>query len=376
MAKPPKSHLHPALHTPIYLAIRVAAAAVQIAGTRASVRAAKPVVRAVAGSPMLRKRLARAVANLRVAYPSWSDERLRELAVRSYEHLVTLGVETFCAPRQLTEEGWHNHISLGDIDPAVRSLIGGRPCMLITGHSGNWEMLGYGLALLGFPIHALYRPLDMAPLDRWLRETRELRGMTLVDKFGALRQLPALMQGGAPLAFVADQNGGDRGIFVPFFNRLTSTYKAIGLLALQHDADIICGFTRRLGPEETVAHGLARGRRLPAGGPDDLRFQLELTDLIRPEDWKAHPDPLFYLTARYRRSIEQMVRMAPEQYLWMHRVWRSRPRHERLGRPFPPALREKLATLPWMTSDDIEAVVEHSARDARTLAETGSDRLS
>src|SRR5438093_153975 len=72
------------------------------------------------------------------------------------------------------------------------------------------------------------------------------RGMTLVDKFGALRQLPRLVQGGAPVAFVADQNAGDRALFVPFFNRLASTYKSIGLLALQFDATIVCGFARRL----------------------------------------------------------------------------------------------------------------------------------
>ena len=70
------------------------------------------------------------------------------------------------------------------------------------------------------------------------------------------------------------------------------------------------------------------------------------------------------------------VRDAPEQYLWMHRIWRSRPRHERMNRPFPGAFVEKLRSLPWVTEADIEAIKEHSVRDTRTLLETGQDRLS
>jgi Kdo2-lipid IVA lauroyltransferase/acyltransferase len=71
-----------------------------------------------------------------------------------------------------------------------------------------------------------------------------------------------------------------------------------------------------------------------------------------------------------------MVRRAPEQYLWMHRLWRSRPRHERSGREFPAAFEEKLRALPWMTGDELERIKDQSARDAAELARLGTDRLS
>jgi KDO2-lipid IV(A) lauroyltransferase len=99
-----------------------------------------------------------------------------------------------------------------------------------------------------------------------------------------------------------------------------------------------------------------------------MRYAVETTDVFGPEDWATHPDPLFYLTARYRRAIETMVRRAPEQYLWMHRLWRSRPPHERQGKPLPDSMRRKLELLPWMTSADVERVVDRSARDGRELA--------
>ena len=95
-----------------------------------------------------------------------------------------------------------------------------------------------------------------------------------------------------------------------------------------------------------------------------MSYHIDVIDIILPEEWDAQPDPLFYITARYRRAIEKMVKMAPDQYLWMHRYWKSRPRHERLQREFPGALKDKLLALPWMTPQELETIMEHSAKDA------------
>ena len=89
------------------------------------------------------------------------------------------------------------------------------------------------------------------------------------------------------------------------------------------------------------------------------------TDIIRPEDWADQPDPLYYITARYSRALEQMVREVPEQYLWIHRRWKSRPRHERRGRPVPPRLRAKIHALPWLDADEADSIIETSDRAAR-----------
>lgn len=347
-------------HGPLSFAIRGAMSLALVAPPEAAIGLARSTGRWFGGLRANRKRLGRAKENLRIAFPEWDEDRVHEYGLRSYEHLLALAVEICYGPRLLTEEGWLNRVEISPIAPTVEVLLSGRPMVLITGHCGNWEVLGYTVALMGFPIHALYRKLDFEPLDRWVTETRGRRGMTLVDKFGAVQRLPALMRDGAPPAFVADQNGGDRGVFVPFFGRLTSTYKSIGLLAMQFNADVICGFTVRKEPEP--------------GQP--VGYRLEVTDTFGPADWATHPDPLFYLTARYRRGIETMIRKVPDQYDWIHRVWRSRPRHERVGRPFPANLREKIRLLPWITDEDMARIEDHSARDARTLVETGATRLS
>jgi KDO2-lipid IV(A) lauroyltransferase len=362
MAKPPKAKTPRWLHQPTYHIVRTGVAAMTILPPSAMLPMMARLGRAYGDSSLNRKRLERAHKNIAAAFPRWSSDEVHACAVRSYEHLFRLAAEVAYAPRLLNDDAWPGRLALGDIGPAVDTLLNVRPTILITGHVGNWELLGYTLALLGFPMHALYRPFDLPQLDRWMRSTRSRRGLVLVDKFGALRQLPELVAGGAPIGMVADQNAGDRGLFVPYFNRLSSTYKSIGLLAMQFNATIICGYARRLESSPAEVR--------------DMQYAIDLVDRFGPEDWSTHPDPLFYLTARYRRAIETMVRRTPHQYLWMHRIWRSRPKHERAHRPFPDALMEKLRLLPWMTASDLDAIRTNSERDARTLAETGQTKLS
>lgn len=357
-----------------YLSIRAALGAMLTGEMGPNVRGAAALGRAFGGARFNRKRLARAVDHLAVAFPDWSLDQREEYALKAYEHLFQLAVEMAYTPRLLTDDGWADHLRLGDLMPAVQRILPGsgperRPCVLITGHCGNWELLGYALALLGFPTYALYRPLDLEPMDRWVRAQREKRGLVLLDKFGAVEALPRVMATGGSVGFVADQNAGDRGLFVPFFGRLASTYKTIGLLALQYNAPIVCGMARRLvWSRDAEAEEAVGGVGFQDWSGEPFRYRLDVIDTIDPQDWAGRSDPLFYITARYRRAIEQCVLRAPEQYLWMHRYWKSRPRHERLGRPFPGALRAKLEELPWITPAEIERIEEWSRRDAAEIA--------
>lgn len=345
-------------HTPIYAFARAAIAAFQIFPVEQNLRTMRSVGEAIATAPWNRKRVQRAVDNLAWCFPEWSPERVNDAAVEAYRRLFALAIEMAYTPRLITRDGWTDRVRLGHFGPALESLIRGGPTLLITGHCGNWEVLGYTLAELGFPMHALYRPLDLKPLDRWVRETRAGAGLELLDKFGAGHRLPEILKKGEPVAFIADQNAGDRGIFVPFFNRLASAYKSIGLMAIRYDTPIICGGAR------SVPRWSGEGSPYPTVPGADFHYEIDVTDVIYPEDWKSHEDPLFYITARYRRAIEMMVRRAPQQYLWMHRYWKSRPSFEMEGKPFPPRLREKILSLPWTTPESLARLEEQSARDS------------
>lgn len=287
------------------------------------------------------KRRERAVGNISNCFPHLDSDRVHEIAERSAQHMFQLFiVDAVAGPRLVTPASWPRYIELGRIGSTLDRFRPGQPLMLVTGHCGNWELLGLFLTTLGYDFTALARPLDNPLINDWALNMRQARGMRVITKWGATEILPELLERGGRVGFIADQNAGDQGLFVPFFGRLASTYKSIGLLALRYDVPIITGIMRRK--------------------PNQLRYVLDIEDIIDPEDWVDQPDPLFYISCRYSRAIEFMIRRNPEQYLWMHRRWKSRPKFEREGKPFPRRLRQKLEALPWMMPDELHRIIDQS----------------
>jgi KDO2-lipid IV(A) lauroyltransferase len=327
-----------------YLAARTASMVLTSFSVRTNLRTA-----AFFGRQMYRfdhRHRNRARNNLALAFPQWDSDRLDRVTAASFEHFVQLAVEVCHTPRLLHMDTWGRHTRVQNLAPAMRLLNRSKPAILLTGHLGNWEVLGYLLATLGFHIEALARPIDNPLINDWLLGIRQKRGLTILTKFDATDRMVQVLNNGGVLGFIADQNAGDKGLFVPFFGRLASTYKSIALLAMHQNVPIICGYAHRIKAEDQL-------------GPA-FRHELGVVDKINPEDWADRSDPLYYITARYVRAIETMVRMRPDQYLWMHRRWKSRPRFERLGQPMPRSLRKNLEHLPWMTQPTMDQLLASS----------------
>ncbi len=282
----------------------------------------------------VRRHRERAIGHLTRSFPDLSPSEIESLAEQSVESLFQMFmVETVAIPRLLTPTAWVKYVRTARIEESLRLLVGRDPVLFVTGHCGNWELLGFVLALIGFRMSALARPLDNPWIDRWLRSVREARGLEVITKWGATSEVQRLIEAGGRVGFIADQNAGDDGLFVPFFGRLASSYKSIGLLAMRYQIPIVIGAATRCHQK--------------------FSYELDQVDIVHPRDWKDQPDPLFYITARFNRAIETAIRRAPEQYLWVHRRWKSRPAHERLGKRMPERLLEKLKSLPWMTDEEL-----------------------
>ncbi|MEX2672076.1 MAG: lysophospholipid acyltransferase family protein [Phycisphaeraceae bacterium] len=289
-----------------------------------------------------RRHRERAHEHLRMAMPDLPEARIAEIAECSMQHFLKLGTEVMFTTRLIQQDTWAHHVHLHNLQESLDLVLSDRPTILVTGHYGNWEVLGYVMGLLGIDLSAIARPIDNPLVNRWLLGVRERRGMRIITKFGATDSMVDVLENGGTLAFIADQNAGNKGMFVPFFDRLASTYKSIGLLALRYNAPVICGYARRWNT--------------------GFGFDVGTTDIIRPEDWQQAEDPLFYLTARYTRAIETMIREDPQQYLWLHRRWKSKPRFERLGKPMPDGLRQQLLSLPWLDENDVQKLQTLSHR--------------
>jgi len=329
------AHYGPVKMWTTYVAARMAAAAVGAFPIDPNLGTAAAIGRVL--HRLDKRHRLRAEASVAACFPQWSADRVSRTVRASNEHLVRLAVEVIQAPRQISPDRWADRLHLTRMGPAIDILTSDRPSILLTGHVGNWEVLGFYLAVLGLDADAVARPLDHRLINDWLLGIREHRGMRIITKWDATQRMLEVLGRGGALAFIADQNAGDKGLFVPFFGRLASSYKSIGLLAIREQVPVVCGYAHRKGP--------------------GFHYELGVADVIQPDDWQDRPDPLYYVTARYARAIETMVRMQPEQYLWMHRRWKSRPRHERLGKPMPKALRQNLEPLPWMDQAQMDRLL-------------------
>jgi KDO2-lipid IV(A) lauroyltransferase len=251
----------------------------------------------------------RAMGNLRRSFPDMSEKECRRLARESMRQMFMLGVEVLFTTRLIHVNTFTKYIELGNFNTALKLLLSkSRGLIMLTGHYGNWEILGYALATLGFENTSVARPLDNPYINHWMLGVRENMGQRIIAKKGATEEVTqALSQRGA-VGFIADQNAGPKGIFVDFFGRKASTYKSIALLAMEYEVPVVIGYARRIN--------------------HSFRFQIGISDIIWPEDWKTQDDPLRYVTQRYTAGIEKFVREDPGQYLWVHRRWKTRPKGE------------------------------------------------
>jgi KDO2-lipid IV(A) lauroyltransferase len=289
--------------------MRLAGAIIQMSNVRLSIRTAHFLGRGL--YKYYARGRERALENLRASYPEKSNDWIERVARSSFEQLARLPFEVFLNPRLLRRSTYLNYF---DVDgegfaPMFKHIKSGRGLIMVTGHYGAFETLGYAMAARGMQPYSVGRPIDNPYIDRYLRRVREREGQRIIDKKGAVDQMEQVLSSGNILGLVADQNGRRKDIFVDFFGRKAATYKSIGLLAMQHNVPIVVGFCRRLGGQ--------------------YRFKVGTNRFIEPHEWQQQENPLQWITAEYTRAIEEFVREEPEQYWWLHRRWRTRPPAER-----------------------------------------------
>lgn len=182
-------------------------------------------------------------------------------------------------------------------------------CLMVTGHYGNFEIMGYILGLFDYDIYSIARPLDNPFVNKWLYGVRERHGQKIINKKGSSNEFGDLLGQGSTICFIGDQDAGKKGCFVDFFGRKASAYKSIALAALYYNVPVGIAVSRRIG--------------------NKFSFEVEVIRVIMPEEWKDKDDPVRWLSQEYNVALEEGIRKDPSQYWWLHRRWKTQPRQKK-----------------------------------------------
>ena len=253
----------------------------------------------------------RAIENLKKSFPDKDADWINNTGQRSFQQLVMLVIDILWTPRLVKKGKWRDIAGFKSVERLKWMMAEKKGILLATAHYGNFEIMGYLLGMHDFEIYSVARPLDNKFINKWLYSVREKHGQKIIDKKGASAYMGDILQNGAALGFIADQDAGKKGMFVDFFGRKASTYKSIGLIAINHNMPIAVGYSRRIG--------------------NQFKFEMCCSRIIKPYEWQDKENPLEWITAEYTKAIEDFIREEPAQYWWLHRRWKHRPRAEKLA---------------------------------------------
>jgi len=239
-------------------------------------------------------------ANLRAAFCGEKTPReIKKITKGVYKHLA----EIFCeivAFTKMDKRYIEKYIDV--VNPENFLKVKGHPdgVVLLTAHFGNWELSGAVSAVRGFPLIVLAREQGMKNLNALLDRIRELKGLEVIRKGITTRYIVEALHQGKMIGMVGDQDAGKAGELIPFFGRPVSTASGSARIASRTGAYMLPAFIRRVkGPYH----------RLTIEEP----IKIQKGEDIRP-----------YLL-KYNKLLEEHVRACPEQWLWVHKRWKTTP---------------------------------------------------
>ena len=243
--------------------------------------------------------------NLELAFPEMRQSQRRILLHGCFESLGRLlGVFShFATANPGTLRQMIDCEGLEHIEAARQS---GRGVILFTGHVGAWELSSFALSLFGCPLSFLVRRIDNPKIEKLIEGRRTRLGNRTIDKRSAAREMLQILQTGGTLGILVDLNTLDReGTFVDFFDVAASTTFVLAKLALRTEAAV-----------------------LPVFAPwdqDRRRFLLKVDQPLSFERTGNDAEDARRLTQLFTNVVEKYVRRYPDQWLWIHRRWKTRP---------------------------------------------------
>lgn len=254
-------------------------------------------------------RLARhADVNLQLAFPQLSERSRAQLRRATFVNLGRLLGEVSQFPR-LSPENISNLVVYEGLENYLTAKARGNGVLLLTGHIGAWELSSFAHSIYGYRLSFLKRKIDNPLVERLVESYRSRFGNSSIDKRGSLRDVIRTLKEGGVVGILADLNTTrEEGVFVDFFGLLACTTAGVAMLAQRTGAAVLPGYI--VWDEAAGVHRLC--------------FEPSI-ETVNTGDRKADT---VNNTARYTQALERIIRRYPDQWLWIHRRWRTRPQGE------------------------------------------------
>jgi KDO2-lipid IV(A) lauroyltransferase len=246
--------------------------------------------------------------NLELALPELSEAERLVLLRRVYRNLGWQLAE-FCQMADYTLEQANRIIHYKGLENYLAARERGKGVLVLTGHLGAWELSSFYHSLAGHPMGMVIRRLDNPLVDRFVNRIRCLHGNRVIHKDDFARGLIASMRANETVGILMDTNmTPPQGVFVPFFGVAACTASGMARVAAKTGAAVVPGF---LAWEESEG-----------------RYVLHFGARIEVLDTGDAEQDAVVNTARFTAVLEASIRRYPDQWLWMHRRWKTRPAGE------------------------------------------------
>lgn len=293
-----------------YAALRSVVAAFSVLPMAVSYRIGETLMAlALAIMPRYRQRVRE---HLDIAFGDTEDDAWKERVGRAcHRYLAWYFVEVLVAPRLLRKPKWLARVDLTEVDRVFRrdGILATSGAVVVSSHQGAAEIGSLAMALSGWPHAGIIRELDNPYLWEFILRERAGIDRPVLTKKGALRQAFRQLRAGGIVALLNDQDSRGSGVFVPYFGRLAKTHEGAATLAITGKSPVYVLFCIRTAPRT-------------------FAFKIHCRGPLAYTPSGDHATDVYALTAAMNAELEAMARRYPEQMMWAHRRWKSRPPEE------------------------------------------------
>lgn len=243
------------------------------------------------------------IKELSISFPEKSKSEIKHIAKNTYKMFIKTVIDMAFFPK-LSDRTIENMMVYENENIVNEALARGKGMIFMSAHFGNWELTALAFSK-SRPMSVMVAKQSNPFVDKMINDIRTKKGFKAIDKDDkmAFRHILKTLRANETIAFLADQDAGRQGVFVPFFGRLASTPKGPALFAIKAGAPIV----------------VALGVRQP-----DQKIKVRLHEIPFPNSGDMEKD-IEIINTQYSKLLESAVRENPDHWFWFHRKWKTRP---------------------------------------------------